>query len=618
MRPIRFTPLVSLLALASLQAVAQESPATIDPMFRSAVEEKLHRTDADDAVRDDHAPGDAPLARPEGAGIESRIGVDNAPESEVHAAMNPTDSSNIVVAPIRLDPQTGHLDCPIYYTRDFGATWRRSSWKVTLKNPSHLLAGGGDPVFAFDADGTAYFTWIAMYSNATYDSVFWGMYWARSTDGGATWLREENDVIAEAKMKPPLPAPYGFYFLPVVYDKQWMAADRTNSPYRNTIYTVLVAMSPTGVNAHIVVIRKAKGDAPVSEPVEVSDGSFTRVQFSSIDVDRAGSVHVSFFGTKDDATYGLYHSRSDDGGATFSPATKISDLHIPRFSPDAVTDSILGVAKSRLYPCPHIVVDKGSGPNAGTVYAVWSADGIDARSPNGMDIFFSRSSDNGTSWSEPIVVNDDARGVKRNQFHPSLAVSPNGIVTVTWYDRRASSNDRMTTYYIAHSYDGGRTFSTNRAVSDVTTDFATVGRQNGGFGIGEYTQVIATDSYAMPFWADGRGNNGDLNVYTALVPITDGASSVERFASVSSAVTLSARVEAPATIDIVVTLARAADVRLRLFDARGAELRTIASESMDAGQRHVRADAGDLAAGQYFVRAEAGQDVVTQSIRIIR
>lgn len=43
-------------------------------------------------------------------------------ESEIHAAINPTDSSNIVISPINMNASAGEVNCPIYYTNDFGQT----------------------------------------------------------------------------------------------------------------------------------------------------------------------------------------------------------------------------------------------------------------------------------------------------------------------------------------------------------------------------------------------------------------------------------------------------------------------------------------------------------------
>jgi hypothetical protein len=54
---------------------------------------------------------------------------DEKAESELHAAMNPTDTNNIIVSPIIQDPSNflSPIDVPIYYTLDFGQTWNTSN-----------------------------------------------------------------------------------------------------------------------------------------------------------------------------------------------------------------------------------------------------------------------------------------------------------------------------------------------------------------------------------------------------------------------------------------------------------------------------------------------------------
>ena len=58
---------------------------------------------------------------------ETVVSDDTEVESEVHAAVNPVDTANIIISPIR---QAGSfpavdLTCPVYYTKDFGKTWKK-------------------------------------------------------------------------------------------------------------------------------------------------------------------------------------------------------------------------------------------------------------------------------------------------------------------------------------------------------------------------------------------------------------------------------------------------------------------------------------------------------------
>ncbi|MBU0763484.1 MAG: hypothetical protein KJ607_01475 [Bacteroidetes bacterium] len=82
------------------------------------------------------------------------------------------------------------------------------------------------------------------------------------------------------------------------------------------------------------------------------------------------------------------------------------------------------------------------------------------------------------------------------------------IGTIFHSDKPVSVNSH---YYFAVSHDQGLSFGQNYQVTSLPTDFNTVGDNNQSFGIGEYTQVLATEGYIIPVWCDGRQNNGNLN-----------------------------------------------------------------------------------------------------------
>ena len=128
-------------------------------------------------------------------GDESRITNSEEPESEVHAAINPTDQNNIVASAIQwstneLIPglELPALKVPIYYTKDFGATWNQSNFDIAADiDPLTIIGGGGDPIIVFDKDGTAYFSWLTLTLNILAGETGMKLHWAFSEDGGATW-----------------------------------------------------------------------------------------------------------------------------------------------------------------------------------------------------------------------------------------------------------------------------------------------------------------------------------------------------------------------------------------------------------------------------------------------
>lgn len=61
---------------------------------------------------------------------EQIVSFSNIVESEVHAAINPTNPNNIVVSPINQNTTNplSAITCPIYYSNDQGKTWQKSNF----------------------------------------------------------------------------------------------------------------------------------------------------------------------------------------------------------------------------------------------------------------------------------------------------------------------------------------------------------------------------------------------------------------------------------------------------------------------------------------------------------
>lgn len=251
------------------------------------------------------------------SGKEVAISDDDSFESEIHAAINPNDSSNIVVAPIRttLDPLAG-LSCPIFYTKDFGKTWKKSTFETKPKDPTAISVGGGDPMFAFDANGKLYLSWINLYiKNFDLNVYYEDMSWAYSTDGGSSWKREAKGLIGSTTIS----GQNGTEF----FDKQWMVVDQTNSPYRGNLYAGI--FHPNGTEQRVGLRRKEAKSVDFEQTTTRPLGDdYSLNQFTSVDIDMDGGVHLTYFGDKSGNQYhpALYHAVSLDGGKTLQQEVK--------------------------------------------------------------------------------------------------------------------------------------------------------------------------------------------------------------------------------------------------------------------------------------------------------
>ncbi len=519
-------------------------------------------------------------------------------ESEIHAAVNPKDSNNIIVAAMKFSQNIfSALSFPIYYTKDFGRTWKLSQFNgVNDQSGFSLVAGGGDPIIVFDDKGVAYLSWLTLTIGIDL-KIKAALHWATSNDGGVTWKRQDSfldegeleDIAATAGRLP---------------DKEWLASDLSTSPHRGNVYVAYAYLNSTDTTYNIFVKTKQANGTTFGAAVDLTPEDILFAQFTSIDVDARGVVHVMFAGAKaEDEIASLYHCKSSDGGATFSAPVKIAPFFLSCFPPG--TDSscdLTGVDPNRVYPCPHLRVDKSDGPHQGNLYAVWTANGVSELKTTGTDIYFSKSEDAGATWTPARILNNDKLATL-DQFFPSIAVNAQGTLVITWYDRREDADNEMTKYYMTTSKDGGDHFEDDFAVSTTAADFSVIGQSNAKFGVGEYTQVVTTIGYAIPFWADGRSNDGNIEIFTSLIPISaDQTTDVKEVSSVSEQFNVTALYPNPvrniATLEF--ELKEASRLNIQFYSTDGKLQKTFNINELQSGTHKINLNVKDLTNGQYW------------------
>jgi hypothetical protein len=168
----------------------------------------------------------------------------------------------------------------------------------------------------------------------------------------------------------------------------------------------------------------------------------------------------------------------------------------------------------------NLAYDRSGGPHDGRLYMVYVDE--NGNESNNTDIFLRYSDDDGTTWSAPVRVNDDA--TVRSQFNPAIAVDQtSGNVAITWYDARNSATNTQTQIFGTVSDNGGLSFLSNVLISAGTSD-ATVGAV-GSFDFGDYDKMDFAGGKFWRTWADNSNSTGDnpggaggtLDMYTAMV-----------------------------------------------------------------------------------------------------
>jgi hypothetical protein len=158
---------------------------------------------------------------------------------------------------------------------------------------------------------------------------------------------------------------------------------------------------------------------------------------------------------------------------------------------------------SRCNGMPITAVDRSGGERNGTVYVNWS----DQRNgKDDTDIWLSKSTDHGNTWSPPRRVNKDIG--KHQQFFCWMALDQSsGNIYIVYYDRRAHS-DTTTDVYLAWSEDGGDNFQEMKINSESFVP-------NPAMFFGDYNDISAVEGSIRPIWTQLHDNL--LTVWTAII-----------------------------------------------------------------------------------------------------
>jgi hypothetical protein len=142
--------------------------------------------------------------------------------------------------------------------------------------------------------------------------------------------------------------------------------------------------------------------------------------------------------------------------------------------------------------------DMGAGPS-GIIHYAYAAHGTG----DPGDIMYTRSTDNGATWSVPIKIDDDL-ATTRAQWQPSLSVAPGGQVFISWYDARQTTG---TSYerWARLSNDNGATWQPAMVMSDVISPLPGQPDPNiQACYAGDYDRSYGNSTAFHSTWVDGR------------------------------------------------------------------------------------------------------------------
>jgi hypothetical protein len=485
-------------------------------------------------------------------------------QAEEWVAVNPTDSSNVVVSQndSKLSGNRTGVDFSINGGRNFG-----DSVLPNGRVMSEQIPGGewsfdafSDPVHAFDSRGNLYYTAIGF---DAFQDPFGGLFvWksnsclkgsALHTPGSGSCNPFTPPISATA-----IPIRTNFDNPALSDDKNLMAADYfEGSPFKDNVYVTWTlfdfSCGPTEdqyCESPIFFSRSTNGGVNWSRPVEISGrnpeicdfgnlfdrderrGSCNFSQGSYPLVGPDGTIYVVFNNSNTsrraaiaDGVAQQLFVKSTDGGKTWTKPVKVADdfqkqpFSIP--PDDEIPDcdefrQCLPPNGYRLNDYPSLGIDNETGKLA----VFWSdfrnGGPCDVNRSLGVpvpvepcrnhnnDVFASVSEDDGTTWTSARKVSD---GGISAQWQPWGDVGENGDLYVAYYDRKygaceASGCNDIT---LATSGDNGLSWSRSRITTDSMPNLTcAVNRFQCGF-LGDYMSTVFWKGQVHMVWADTRG-----------------------------------------------------------------------------------------------------------------
>ena len=361
----------------------------------------------------------------------------NVDHAEMLGAADPSNPLRMFACTSAFLPSKNARVDIVYATYDGGQTW-------TPQYVHTFTRYVGDPACAYGINHSAWFSSLSL-SGGPHDDMFLHLF--RSGDNGLTWQRV---------------ARRGFM------DREYLTVDRTGGPYNGTVY----------LYAHDVVHekhKKKKVTESYHESVQLMRYAHGRllppVHFaqyakytSTIPLEGVVTLHGTLvipFAGNDPKESELSVTSSHDGGLTLTKPVLVA-----KYKPCA----------RAFFALAPLAIDRSEGPFRDNLYLAW-----DDYSTGRCLINISRSNNEGKTWSDAIVLHDDNPRVEPDrtmtassenapdtgpdEMLPTLAVSNEGVIGLSWYDTRDDAKNQAMRLRFAISDDGGESFAPSMALS---------------------------------------------------------------------------------------------------------------------------------------------------------
>ncbi|NWG29646.1 MAG: T9SS type A sorting domain-containing protein [Ignavibacteriaceae bacterium] len=383
----------------------------------------------------------------------------------------------------------------------------------------------------------------------------------KSTDGGQTWGQDIFVSDMPGGWDFDVSGIYRANGLPITM------CDISNSPYRGYVYVVWSDQRNGATNTDIFIAKSTNGGTTWSAPVRVNDDNTTRHQFfvwSTID---PSTGHLWFV---------FYDRRNTTGAAT--------DVFVAKSTDGGTTFENFKVSETSFTPTASIFFGDYSNIAAwnGKIYPMWMR-----LQSNQLSVWVSIIED---SIIVPVELNNFAASVNDGKVSLTWETSSELNNLGFYVERRNISSDENETEWLEIGFKEGRGNSTERNFYQ----FEDLPLYNGTYHY-RLRQVDFNGSYTY-------SNEVEVNLFT-----------IKTFE-------LSQNYPNPfnPTTTISFQLPEASFISLKVFDALGTEVETIAEGKYPAGVHEVNFDAKDLSSGLYMYRIISGNNEITRKMIVVK
>jgi hypothetical protein len=387
--------------------------------------------------------------------------------NEPSISVDPTDGNKMVIAWRQFNSiNSDFRQAGRGYTTDAGVHW---TFPGVLENNIFR----SDPVTL--ATETGNFFYLSLQSDQA-QSFFCDDVW-KSINSGQTWTQGG-------------PAHGG--------DKEWFTIDRTGGPghgFQYQFWTGGFVSCDGGQFSRSTDGSGVTWQTPINLP--------NSPQWGTLDVDSNGNL---FLAGESSQFWCLRSSNAQIGNQTptFDRVTQVE------MGGNLNQGGINGIG---LCGQTFLAVDRSGGATNNNIYMLASV------LPPGRgttDVMFVRSTDGGQTFSAPHRINDDPNFESKWHWVGTFAVAPNGRLDAVWYDTRNAANNIDSQLFYSWSTDGGTTWAANIPVSDSFNPQAGFPQNE---KIGDYITIVSDNTggnvaYAATFNANPSAVGGhEQDVY---------------------------------------------------------------------------------------------------------